>query len=229
MNLSASVNETQSHLNHCVSVCLCVQSFQPPKKPFRRMRYTEALVYLKENNITKDDGSFYEFGDVRQCAHRHTHANFSSSTLSPSLQDIPEMPERKMTDKINEPILLCCFPAEIKSFYMPRCQDDKRLTESVDLLMPGVGEIIGGSMRIWDYVSEGKGGEGRGEKGRGGEREEITCTDVRVNTYSSSHPPVQDELLAGYKREGISPEPYYWYTDQVGLARWGWHTLTRWV
>ena len=73
MNLLATVNEPQSHLNHCVSVCLCVQSFQPPKKPFRRMRYTEALVYLKENNITKDDGSFYEFGDVSQWADTHTH------------------------------------------------------------------------------------------------------------------------------------------------------------
>ena len=28
------------------------------------MAYTDAIVFLKENNITKEDGSFYEFGDV---------------------------------------------------------------------------------------------------------------------------------------------------------------------
>lgn len=126
-------------------------SFVKPERPFRRMHYSEAITYLKENGITKDDGTFYEFGE-----------------------DIPEKPERAMTDKINKPILLYGFPAEIKSFYMPRTEEDPRLTESVDVLMPGVGEIVGGSMRIWDY----------------------------------------EELLEGYKREGIDPEPYYWYTDQ---------------
>jgi len=29
------------------------------------MNYSDAIEYLRENNITKEDGSFYEFGDVR--------------------------------------------------------------------------------------------------------------------------------------------------------------------
>jgi len=104
-------------------------NFKPPKRPFRRMPYTDGIEWLRTHDVKKPDGTFYEFGD-----------------------DIPEMPERQMTDAINEPILFCKFPAEIKSFYMPRCKDDTRLTESVDVLMPGVGEIVGGSMRIWNLV-----------------------------------------------------------------------------
>ena len=47
------------------------------------------------------------------------------------VQDIPEAPERKMTDSINEVIMLCKFPAEIKSFYMAKDKIDPRVTESV--------------------------------------------------------------------------------------------------
>lgn len=48
------------------------------------------------------------------------------------------MPERKMTDAINEPIFLCRFPAHIKSFYMQRCPEDKTLTESVWNFTPAI-------------------------------------------------------------------------------------------
>ena len=47
------------------------------------------------------------------------------------LEDIPEAPERQMTDEINEVIMLCRFPAEIKSFYMLKDKNDTRVTESV--------------------------------------------------------------------------------------------------
>lgn len=39
-------------------------NFVAPKKPFRRMHYADAIKWLKENNVTKDDGTFYEFGEV---------------------------------------------------------------------------------------------------------------------------------------------------------------------
>ena len=102
----------------------------PPKRPFKRMDYAEAIEFCRQHRIYKDEESQtpFEFGD-----------------------DIPEAPERRMTDMIGEPILLCRFPIYLKSFYMQPCADDPDLTESVDLLMPGVGEIVGGSMRLWDH------------------------------------------------------------------------------
>ncbi len=65
--------------------------------------------------------------------------------------DLQTEHERYLTEKyFNAPVFVIDYPKEIKAFYMKQNEDGKTVA-AMDLLVPGVGEIIGGSQREEDY------------------------------------------------------------------------------
>jgi asparaginyl-tRNA synthetase len=61
--------------------------------------------------------------------------------------DLQTEHERYLTEQVyKKPIFLVDYPKDIKAFYM-RLNDDGKTVAAMDLLVPGVGEIIGGSQR----------------------------------------------------------------------------------
>ena len=61
--------------------------------------------------------------------------------------DLQTEHERYLTEKIvGGPVAVIDYPKEIKAFYM-RMNDDNKTVAAMDVLVPGIGEIIGGSQR----------------------------------------------------------------------------------
>ena len=65
--------------------------------------------------------------------------------------DLQTEHERFLTEEIyKKPIFVTDYPKEIKAFYM-KLNDDDKTVAAMDCLVPGIGEIIGGSQREDDY------------------------------------------------------------------------------
>ncbi|MCH5376460.1 MAG: asparagine--tRNA ligase, partial [Planctomycetes bacterium] len=61
--------------------------------------------------------------------------------------DLQSEHERYLTEKlVGRPVVVMNYPKEIKAFYM-RLNDDERTVAAMDVLAPGIGEIIGGAQR----------------------------------------------------------------------------------
>ncbi len=93
---------------------------------FGRVTYTEAIEILEKNN----DNFEYKvsWGSDLQTEH-----------------------ERYLTEQVfKRPVFVTDYPAEIKAFYMKQNPDGKTVA-AMDCLVPGIGEIIGGSQREEDY------------------------------------------------------------------------------
>jgi asparaginyl-tRNA synthetase len=94
--------------------------------PFQHVSYTEAIDLLQQSKPYKKKKFKYpvEWGVDLQSEH-----------------------ERWLVEKhFNGPVIITDYPAQIKAFYM-RQNDDGKTVAAMDVLVPGIGEIIGGSQR----------------------------------------------------------------------------------
>ncbi len=102
--------------------------FSVPKKPFRRVTYAEAIGLLQSHGIKDKVGNEFIHGT-----------------------EITMRAEMDLLDIVDEPIFLTEFPLGHKPFYMKINQNNPEVTNSADLLLPGIGEIIGASQREDNY------------------------------------------------------------------------------
>ncbi|UCG04059.1 MAG: asparagine--tRNA ligase [Candidatus Heimdallarchaeota archaeon] len=105
-----------------------LEKFNPsldiPSKPFELVTYEQAIDLLREYRIKGESETYLEYGD-----------------------EIPEGPERALVDRIGSPTFLTHFPKGMKPFYMKLNPQNPEVMNAADLLIPNVGEIIGGSQR----------------------------------------------------------------------------------
>ncbi|HPU62998.1 MAG TPA: asparagine--tRNA ligase [Mobilitalea sp.] len=93
---------------------------------FAHVTYTDAIEILKQNNDNFDYKVFW--GCDLQTEH-----------------------ERYLTEQVfKKPVFVTDYPKDIKAFYM-KLNEDNKTVAAMDLLVPGIGEIIGGSQREDDY------------------------------------------------------------------------------
>lgn len=86
---------------------------------------------------------------IHKCKDLHIYKYEETKTHFDLRDDIPEMQERKLIDTIGHIVLLCKFPKEFKSFYMATDPDDPSYVLGCDVEVPGVGEIIGSGVRVY--------------------------------------------------------------------------------
>ncbi len=118
--------EEMAFLNQFVDKGLIERLTHVMNSDFARVSYTEAIRLLEKNNSKFDYK--VSWGADLQTEH-----------------------ERYLTEQVfKRPVFVYDYPKEIKAFYM-KLNDDEKTVAAVDCMVPGIGEIIGGSQREDDY------------------------------------------------------------------------------
>ena len=118
--------EEMNFFNQFVDKGLLERLHSVVNSEFGHVTYTEAIELLEKNNENFDYKVFW--GCDLQTEH-----------------------ERYLTEQVfKRPVFVTDYPKEIKAFYM-KMNDDNKTVAAMDCLVPGIGEIIGGSQREDDY------------------------------------------------------------------------------
>jgi asparaginyl-tRNA synthetase len=118
----ANASEEMEFFNSFIDTGLFDRLINVVNSDFGHITYTEAIEILKKENANFEYP--VDWGKDLQTEH-----------------------ERFLTEKVyQKPVFVTDYPKAIKAFYM-RNNDDNRTVAAMDLLVPGVGEIIGGSQR----------------------------------------------------------------------------------
>ena len=130
LNQREQQEQSQKPLNERNELSLVERLTFVIENPFKRLTYSEAIEVLLNSNHHKKKKFQYpiEWGIDLQSEH-----------------------ERYLVEKeFKCPVILSNYPAEIKAFYM-RQNDDNKTVAAMDVLFPGIGEIVGGSQREERY------------------------------------------------------------------------------
>lgn len=118
--------EEMNFFNQFVDKGLLERLTNVASSEFGHVTYTEAIKILEKNNDN------FDFKVYWGC-------------------DLQTEHERYLTEQVyKKPLFVTDYPKDIKAFYMKMNEDNKTVA-AMDLLVPGIGEIIGGSQREDDY------------------------------------------------------------------------------
>ena len=141
-------------LDHCaddlefLSQRLLDEEKQKPQQDRSEMSLLDKLKFCVENNFERV--TYTQAIDILRESNHNKKKKFSY-LIDKWGADLQSEHERYLVEKhFKKPVILTDYPREIKAFYM-RQNEDGKTVRAMDVLFPGIGEIIGGSQREERY------------------------------------------------------------------------------
>ena len=143
INLEELMDVAEEYLKYCVSHVLENHNDELTMfNQFMSKGLIDRLTNIKNNKFIRI--SYTQAVELYNKDHQKTPIKWGD--------DLSSEVEKYICEKIyGLPTIIYHYPKEIKAFYMKQNKEDNRVVDAFDILVPGIGEIIGGSMREDNY------------------------------------------------------------------------------